>query len=434
MSNINTCTLNNLESANTCTLNDLESTSINTCKLNFPISKFCSDYPTPPKISFKQRQVEDYVKLYEEGPKQGGEEWLDKKRKTIGGSEMASLIGSSIFKGVRELIESKVGITKWSGDYRTHWGNLFEPVIQTFIEYDKNIKIIGTEIWILGQSQRQSYSPDGLSTMMINYEHTIEEKQPDGTVIQRIVILPEEKTVLHEFKCPFSRHPGREPPKWYVPQVKTGLDTIPIADVGLYTEAIFRRCCYLDLQMDNDDFTQTFTQKTRCGGKLPIAMGFIGFYFDPTQSRSKKHQSDIRVLIKYFREEETVGVVDAGEMPDAIFECMLRAFINGVLVPWYSEIAVRGAGDGAHHSELLQKNYDEFFDFCFGNFKPYCVLPWKLFRIDYHFIDKEPGYVEGYMDRINEVMDVVDACGVDPNNADAIISSYFNKDDDYYDD
>jgi len=391
-------------------------------------------YPSPPGLSHKKMVVSKYVQQYMEGVKQGSADWLVSKRKTIGGSEMACLDGSSIFKGVKELIESKVGITKWNGDYRTHWGNLFEDVITTYIEHDKNTEILGTEIWIPGRIPRQSYSPDGLGVMMVNTEIDVVDKLADGTETKHTLIVPEEKIVLFEFKCPFSRSPGPNVPKWYIPQVKSGLDTIPCAEIGLYAEASFRRCCYLDLQEDNDEFTPTFNAKTRCGGRFPLAFGFIGFYFDPIKSKLPEHRQDVRKMLKYYQDEESVGVVDAGEVPDELFEVILRAFINGVLIPYHSEIIYRGEQSPAEQSDILQRNYDAFFEHCAGRYRVCCILPWKMFNIGYHFIDKEPGYLDQFVDQINAVMDTVDAALADPDNRDAIVSNHFASIDAHFDD
>lgn len=400
---------------------------------NSPTFTWLSSYPAPPVKSTARQNLTKYVKRWEDGPKQGDENWLLAKGKTIGGSEMAALEGSSIFKGIRDLIESKAGLTKWNGDYRTHWGNLFEPLIQYYVEWDKNVDIIGTEIWILGKSPRQSYSPDGLATMIVNYEFEIQETNANGSTIKRVCLSPQEKTVLFEFKCPFSRSPGREPPKWYIPQVKTGLDTIPIADIGLYVEAVYRRCPYMSLEEDNDEFTPTFTATTRCGGKYPLAMGFIGFYFDPINARNPMYRDVMKTLIKYFREEECIGVVDLGEAPDEIFEAALFAFIKGVLRPWYSPIVYRGCGTKSAQDAFIQDNFNKFVASCENNYRVYGILPWKMFNINYHFIEKEEGYVDQYLEKINEVMDVVDECRKNPNIADEIISSYFNKTDDHFD-
>jgi hypothetical protein len=56
----------------------------------------------------------------------------------------------------------------------------------------------------------------------------------------------------------------------------------------------------------------------------------------------------------------------------------------------------------------------------------FAILPWKLFRIDYHFIDKEEGFVASNMKKINEILDVVEACRVNPSRTASIIHSYTN--------
>ena len=49
-------------------------------------------------------------------------------------------------------------------------------------------------------------------------------------------------TVLFEFKCPHRRHPKGFVPKYYITQVWAGLEISPFTNIGLFCEAVIRKC------------------------------------------------------------------------------------------------------------------------------------------------------------------------------------------------
>ena len=72
--------------------------------------------------------------------------------------------------------------------------------------------------------------------------------------------------ILFEFKCPFSRIPDDKIPIHYEYQVKAGLDTIPIADMGIYAEAVFR--ISTPSKLHDNSYNTTFHKEHEVGDSI----------------------------------------------------------------------------------------------------------------------------------------------------------------------
>jgi len=345
----------------------------------------------------------EYVdEISSNGIGQHGKKWHAKRVFTIGGSSLATIMGINPWSTIKKLITDKIGLTSFMGDIKPQWGNLFEPIIQTVVEHDKNCKIIGENIFIEGPTNT-SYSPDGLAVI-------------DG------------KIVLMEFKCPYSRLPNGKMPKYYEPQVKMGLDIIKIADSGLYAEGVFRRCTWAEL--DSGPIANDFPPRPK--GSETIAFSFIGFYHDPARyQRELKKNSEIGTEIleshktnlwKFY--EDQYGSVgsptndymcnDIGESPIELFTRIMDAYDRKILVPWYgADIVYAGNGESD-----MNKGLSAFIDHCsYNKFPAFGILPWKLFKLQYTVVTKEEGYLAPWLPKIAEIIGLVRQCNSAPSHA-----------------
>ena len=181
---------------------------------------------SPAAPTDKQQSILDFVNLFAAGPQQGSDSWLEARRYTIGGSEMATIVGANRFSSLADLIRGKVLGLRLS-DIKMNWGKLFEPVVAAMVERQYGCKIYGENMFIAQPESPQSYSPDGLALI-------------DG------------KVTLLEFKCPFNRliKTGYLP-DYYMPQILAGLCTIaPLTERALYCEAMIRLCSLGDLDFN----------------------------------------------------------------------------------------------------------------------------------------------------------------------------------------
>lgn len=179
-------------------------------------------------------KVNSYIQKFAAAPAQKSAEWYELKKKTIGGSEIATLLGLNPFKKPIALIAEKIGIeeAKFNGNIACRWGTMFENVTKQYTEVvlsmEEAIRETGS---IPGVIERQRYSPDGLGIV----------KLLNGDDVFEYFI------VLFEFKAPYSSMPDGKVPKHYMPQIQTGLLTIPLADTAIFVNNCYRKCKLSDV-------------------------------------------------------------------------------------------------------------------------------------------------------------------------------------------
>ena len=175
----------------------------------------------------KEAKLNTFLKKVGAAPKQRTKEWYEGRKTTLGGSEIATVIGHNPFGNVRELIAKKIGLSSFNGNSYTRWGNLFEKLTRNWCELIMDIpgRIQETGA-VEGKIKSLKYSPDGIGIVLF--------EQDDGSKIPYIV--------LFEFKAPFSSLPNGKIPPYYLPQILTGLLTINICDFGIFVNNSYRKC------------------------------------------------------------------------------------------------------------------------------------------------------------------------------------------------
>ena len=184
------------------------------------------------------------------GMAQRGDAWYASMKSTVGGSELAALMGMSPYKGYYDVVAEKVaamrGAPSWGGSTPTRWGTFFEDVIKGVVEADLGTTVVGDDICIRAAPGHR-LSPDGFAVVRIY-------RRGDATAIwttapadAALAPYAVPRIALLEFKCPWSRAPTLEVPRHYLPQVLAGLAVSPVAHFGVYVDAVFRKCAYADL-------------------------------------------------------------------------------------------------------------------------------------------------------------------------------------------
>lgn len=348
-------------------------------------------------------QITEFVdRLSQNGIAQHSAEWHAAKTYTIGGSQIATLMGKNHFSSVSDIILSKIGVEPRRSSMIIHWGLLFEQLNKRYVEHDKSTKIIGSDIFVPGPPNT-SYSPDGLAVI---------EREPGKYV-----------RALLEFKCPFSRVPDGRIPQHYVPQVKFGLDILrEVTDIGLFVDAVFRRCLWGDLGR-NPHHDRKLVD--RAEGIPPLAYGFIGFYLDVASAKQRTIDADPgelarrkSALITAYKAEFEVGSSankwmsnDLGEASVGLLEAVLAAYNIGILAPWYSEmIFVDDSYDESAAFAMITNELDKYEGGLEGTTLNFGILPYKLFVVQYNYIDREDGFVERWRPQIDRVINIVRKC------------------------
>lgn len=378
------------------------------------------------------RAIREYVEFYEKNsPLQRTDEWLKRKKTTIGGSSIAVIIGANHYESVEKLVLERVGLAAgFTSNEATAWGNMFENVIQEIVERRYDTKIIGTEIYI--EDGDIGVSPDGI-----------------GAITTADVVTNE---VLFEFKCPYKRLPiEKRPPPYYVPQIQIGLEHIidgsgqPLLDYGVLVEGVFRLCT-LD-QLADGLAHNTQLGPTPAKPRL-LAMGFLGITGPlktaqaPASAEASKAADDLDRYYNgakrfYGGQHNDYSACDLGDSGVAFYKALTTAANLGIIVPapWRSRPIIRaddlavsmtGGSDSPSTPEsskqsngaavLVGREMKRFRQYCRENdLDVYGVLPWKLLDIKYHKIERRnPPIKEEFGEKIASTVNIIKECLATP--------------------
>jgi hypothetical protein len=325
-------------------------------------------------------------------PIQRSAEWHGARANSFGGSNMSSFDGINPYQSLLDVVAEKIGLkaNEVNKDMTAaNWGTTFEPVIQQYIERLRGNKIVGTDI-MYRYSPELHYSPDGL---MINKDGDIE---------------------LLEFKCPFSRIPGKSIPAVYVPQLLSGLAMIEVAQKGHFVDALFRRCSIEEWKFNSPVFTANNASDKCPKSRAPLALGYFTI-----EAPKKPSMSDFKgkiaqyesAIMRYmslsslFKKGE---VVDLGKCTSSALTMMLSAACAGELTVNVDTMYMR----------------DETPEIQLGP-EVAAVMPWKLLNVVELYIDKEPDYINERYERIQSICSKVREMN-DPQNAKRKIELYSN--------
>lgn len=150
---------------------------------------------------------------YKSLPNQRSREWLEGRKKTIGGSEIHYIKNVS---NIQQFLNNKFDKKKFI--IPCQFGILFEEEILKISQWYLDC-IIHSDIGSIKNPNLKyiSFSPDGIG-------------------------IVKDETVLFEFKCPYSRIPNGTIKNEYYNQMQLGLNLLPFCKKCLYIEAVFKKC------------------------------------------------------------------------------------------------------------------------------------------------------------------------------------------------
>ena len=161
--------------------------------------------------SFLKRVLDQYKLV----PSQRSVDWFEKRKRTIGGSEIHYISSENSSGKVKQLLNNKFEKRKFI--IPCQFGILFEEEIKKISEQHLNCNIYDVGNIKSPNIKYLSFSPDGL-----------------GVIKNEIV--------LFEFKCPYSRIPNNTIKNEYLQQMQLGLYILPFCNKCLYIEAVFKKC------------------------------------------------------------------------------------------------------------------------------------------------------------------------------------------------
>jgi hypothetical protein len=393
---------------------------------------------------------------------QGSKEWLDMRVFNIGGSEMATITGDNGFSTMEQLVAQKIGLRNFNGNRATRWGKLFENITddltRIMLEIDSDMGIFETGS-LEGAVAHQRYSPDGLAVVKLKCATTINDEEFE---------TEEYCIVLFEYKSPFSSIPTKNIPKYYLPQVKTGLCSIPITDLAIFVNNMYRKCS-LSMFEFNELYDIEFHDgdiKKKVKPTNPMAMGIIMFYqtadqrmrFQDTYKNkitndsgeayqnlddSDSDSDDPGAFFQKIEDNKTNGsyesnvnniynrilhkdLIDFGESHEYEFEVMLQLYDDGLLSTKFYEPCVfrseyhripflvaqgKSQIDTRPITDMIQNQIDNIQTFkdSFNelNNNPIGYLPWKMFKSSMIYQERDETYVHRYNEKIQEVIQTI---------------------------
>jgi len=341
--------------------------------------------------------LDNFIKLYKD-IKQRDANWYKAMGTTVGGSEISALLGISENEELRkykspysnfiEIVKNKVAILKgennWqNGGVACWWGTLFEDIIMMILEIELGSKIKGDNICIqLVPGHRNS--PDGYIVAHFCEELVDNEKKYKlYTTDMDPLLIKFSRIIMLEFKCPISRKPALEIPKYYIPQLWSGLSVSPIASMGLFIDSIFRKCS-LNMLGNNPNYDTIYHNKDQTIKiNNPICWGIIGLYSINKPS----------------------NFIDMGDVSYSDFNFIMGNINNKSIkteycIPWFSK-SLENCQRG--NLSTIENEIDNLKLLTPNNYYFLGVLPWKLFHSSYLPVQRRCGFLKEIMPLINMV-------------------------------
>lgn len=359
----------------------------------------------------------EFVRTHE-GIRQHDQSWYDVMKTTVGGSELAALMGCNPYSKFADVVANKRAGNKWNGGGPPcWWGTLFEDVINAYVTIDLGRKIHGDDICVQVISGHRN-SPDGYIIAQI-YSDT------DGdSAIWTTDLCPTiptvEQIVLLEFKCPISRKPLGSVPPQYMPQVWSGLAVSPLAHFGLYVDAVFRKCALSDLGGVPGYDTVYHSRDTAKGSlsnlnRAPVAWGLVAIYapmlsaprhvrlgwhgesWAPGDPNPDSPDADASLAAWQIKKAcgEDVGSMDARHFHRVLGLINRKRFLIQHASPWFA--------DGRGQESSVDAVIDDLKKQAPMYYELVSILPWKLIEVHYIPVDRRIGFLEEIIPLIAEV-------------------------------
>jgi len=326
-------------------------------------------------------------------PEQGSDEWKKQRLNRIGGSELSTVLKQNKNKSVNKLIMEKLNFDPFTGSVVTYWGNVFEELIRLYTEEIFNCSVYETGS-IPYDKGYLSYSPDGVgvvSKQAIRKYLNLSKMGLDRT--------HQEYLTLFEFKCPHSRVPDYNIPEHYRPQITVGMNIIDIMEVGVFIQAVYRRCTFKDIAYNHAHNGSGHFKRASTEG-IPKETGFMVMHCDDTA-----YAND---LIEYLNNDsrnrfinnvvDIASIYDSEVFEEIMKECVTKRIkIDYTYREKYNQKVFKADGmtQAFYNTSLqyratnaLQRAIDKHGNTIIG------ILPFKLLDVFITPVAKNPTYIE----------------------------------------
>jgi len=416
----------------------------------------------------RKKELEDicnyFVDNYQ-GFAQRSEEWHKTINITVGGSEVAKLMGTSAeskaYTLAKEKLAALMGAPRWAGVPACWWGSLFEDALALVVGEDLGGTVVGDNICIQAVPGHRN-SPDGYivaavenKTKVLRARDIKLSNKLDSTLNYEILLL--------EFKCPISRYPvENEVPSQYIPQLLSGLAVSPDASRGLFVDAVFCKCAFADFDDVNTEVQSTEVQSTEvqstevqstevpninmsmkhdtdyhkcfhdcqhiCRSNTPYAWGIVKLYTVPDTTNSISLLNYDLKSIKYLPNS---NIIDLGAANTAIFNKALQDISEKRLVAVHCRPTIAGnitkIEDVVDYtSELTSLDTSETTSELTSELTSslVAIIPWKLAPPVYCIVNRQEGFLESLQPLITKIHKSVSDALETPNPSEYLLSCF----------
>ena len=223
-------------------------------------------------------KIENIKNKNKNQPEQRTAEWITYRNIRIGGSEMhniCKLSKNNINGFITNFLYNKID-RKYMFIAPCEFGNLFENEIHKYTEKKYNTIIHDIGVIQYDKLKSTCYSPDGVG-------------------------IVNNKIILFEFKCPYSRIPSDKIKYDYLCQINTGLNVIRECEKCYYCEGEFKKCKINDLY-NYSEFDKNFHDGCliRNFDKIYVTYGIIYIYIINENDKNDEIEPiDIGLVNKY---------------------------------------------------------------------------------------------------------------------------------------
>lgn len=379
--------------------------------------------------SIKKKALNDFLEKNKYLPEQGSKEWLKSRTETIGGSEISTILNINPYQKIKQLIMQKTGMTSFKKSPPLWFGNIFEYILQQYVE-----KLYDTQIYETGsipydKSNLIKYSPDGLAIIKtdklknIFNTNDLEDKIFKYSKFNHTDNLfnKKELLILFEFKNPYMRViKPNEVPKYYINQPKLGMEVIDICEVSIFIESIFRFCSYNDIINLNNKYNTFYHYDKQRYNNDPYAYGSFTLYYN--KNNNSKHLTDLINDLVVYLHMHSNHQYDLSSIKDkTIINRLMENIID------YKDIKI------IYHDLCINmdiNNNDKYYFEKYNNINKYKynikknkleiendtnleylgILSFKMFNISINPIFKSNPLNQDILNKINIVIDIIKEC------------------------
>lgn len=265
----------------------------------------------------KHHILQEFIEKHKHLPKQGSEEWLAQRKFTVGGSQIATIMGINKYENIKGFVKTKMDMYTFKKGAPLWFGTLMEYGVQQYVEIEFKTKLFETGSLPCDFNKYISYSPDGLciisndSLKKIINKKQLENIYETSVIEEHVKCNKKEMIVLMEFKSPFMRKIIQgEMPDYYKPQPLLGMEVINIAEMSIFIECVFRFCSFKDLY--NNKYSYYHFDKERYN-KDAIMYSAISLFY----KESDKDHEGIRFIldnIEEFKNSQYGGRYKEGDL------------------------------------------------------------------------------------------------------------------------